>query len=92
MLYNNIFIAILLIHAPIYNNGRYNIVTSTIIIVFSRNNNQFVNIDVEKQITFHGYKEDYMKRLDKMIQIVKPYADQENNNEGHSEELFDELD
>ena len=33
-----------------------------------------------------------MKRLDKMIQIVKPYADQENNNEGHSEELFDELD
>jgi len=47
--------------------------------------------DVEKQITYHGYQDDYTKRLDKMIQIVKPYADQENNNEKHSEELFDEL-
>ena len=44
-----------------------------------------LRLDVEKQITFHGYKEDYMKRIDKMIQIVKPYADQENNNEGHKD-------
>ena len=51
-----------------------------------------LRLDVEKQITFHGYKEDYMKRLDKMIQIVKPYADQENNNDTHSEELFSETD
>ena len=51
-----------------------------------------LRLDVEKQITFHGYKEDYMKRLDKMIQIVKAYADLVFNNEGHSVEFFDDLD
>ena len=28
-----------------------------------------LRLDVEKQITFRGYRKDYMKRLDKMIQI-----------------------
>ena len=48
-----------------------------------------LRLDVEKQ---KGTHYDHMRSLDKMIQIVKPYADQENNNERHSEELFNELD
>ena len=48
-----------------------------------------LRLDVEKQ---KGTHYDHMRSLDKMIQIVKPYADQENNNEKHSEELFNETD
>ena len=45
-----------------------------------------LRLDVEKQ---KGTHYDHMKRLDKMIQIVKPYADQENNVEGVlPDELF----
>ena len=41
-----------------------------------------LRLDVEKQ---KGNHYDHMRVLDKMIQIVKPYADQENNNEGHQD-------
>ena len=46
----------------------------------------FIICYVEKQ---KGTHYDHMRSLDKMIQIVKPYADQENNGEGVlPDELF----